>query len=204
MPALETIGDLLYWSYANLAMADAAERRGIAKYDRVAWMVRAKLFKGLRDGTMNVGSLFLDVRDLSRDRCVYCEAQPPPKLHADHLIARSRGGPESGDNLVWACPPCNQKKHARDLLEWYASQDRFPPIALMRRYLKLALAEAREQGLMDVNLDERPKVKFSLEHVPTQYPQPGELSWSVEKMTCPIAVLVPVGTRPQRVSEKEE
>lgn len=202
MPALETVGDLLHWSYANLAMASAAEKRGVARYDRLAWMIRGKLYKGLRDGTMNVGSLFVDVRDLPGDRCVYCSAEPPPKLQADHLISRRRGGPESGDNLVWACAPCNVRNHARDLLEWYASQGRFPPLALMRRYLKLALAEARERELMDRSLDERPVVKFSLEHVPTQYPQPGELSWSVEQMTRPIAVLLPAGSRPQKGSKK--
>jgi hypothetical protein len=201
--ALETVGDLLYWSYANLAMATDAEKRGIARYDRVGWMIRARLFKGLRDATMNVGSLFADVRDLPSDRCVYCAAVPPPKLQADHLIPRSRGGPESGDNLVWACAPCNVRKHARDLLEWYASQSRLPPLALLRRYLKLALAEAREQRLMDTNLDERPAVKFSLEHVPTQYPQPGELSWTVERMTRRIEVLVPVASRSQTVGKKD-
>lgn len=203
MAALVTVGDLLYWSYANLAMATAAEKRGIAKYDTLGWMIRGKLFKGLREGTMNIGSLFADVRDLPRDRCVYCAAEPPPKLHADHLIPRRRGGPESGDNLVWACAPCNQRKHARDLLEWYASQARFPPLMLMRRYLKLALAEAKDQHLLDTNLDERPAVKFSLEHVPTQYPQPGELSWSVEAMTRPIEVLLPVGSRLAKVSKKD-
>ncbi|WP_080681919.1 HNH endonuclease [Sorangium cellulosum] len=51
------------------------------------------------------------------DRCVYCGTTPPPKLHGDHLIPRHRGGPESGDNLVWACRSCNSSKNARDLLD---------------------------------------------------------------------------------------
>ncbi|WP_437335396.1 HNH endonuclease [Sorangium sp. So ce394] len=58
-------------------------------------MIRARLFKGLRAGTMKVGSLFADVRDMPSDRCVYCGTTPPPKLHGDHLIPRHRGGPES-------------------------------------------------------------------------------------------------------------
>jgi hypothetical protein len=48
-------------------MATDAEKRGIARYDRVGWMTRARLFKGLRDATMNVGSLFADARDLPSD-----------------------------------------------------------------------------------------------------------------------------------------
>lgn len=48
-----TIGHLLHASYANLASVDAAVKRGLSKRDRVCWMVRAKLFKGLRSGTMH-------------------------------------------------------------------------------------------------------------------------------------------------------
>ncbi|MFO0588124.1 MAG: hypothetical protein U0441_11320 [Polyangiaceae bacterium] len=55
---IETVGDLLHWSYANLAAATAAEQRGIAKHDKLSWMIRARLFKGLRGGTMKVGTLF--------------------------------------------------------------------------------------------------------------------------------------------------
>lgn len=176
-------------------MASAAEKRGDAKYNRLHWMIRSKLYKGLRTGTMDVRSLFVDVRDTPRDRCVYCGVQPPPKLHADHLIARSRGGLESGDNLVWACQSCNGRKHARDLLEWYASQKRLAPLELMRRYLKLAFAEAREAKLMDVNLGERPTVKFSIEYIPTQYPEPGELTLTVDEMSRGIEVLQPSGSR---------
>ena len=170
---IETVGDLLFWSYANLAAAVSAEARGLAHQDQLSWMIRAKLFKGLRDGTMGVGSLFGEVREMRSDRCVYCGATPPPKLHGDHLIARHRGGTESGDNLVWACRSCNSSKGARDLLEWYAIREAFPPIVLMRRYLKLAMAEARRLGIMDTRLVDKPSVTFSLEHVPTIYPTAG-------------------------------
>ena len=172
--SIATVGALLHWSYANLASVDAAEKRGLPKRDRLSWMIRAKLFKGLRNGTMNVGTLFADVLAASSDRCIYCGTMPPPKLHGDHLIPRYRGGPESGDNLVWACRSCNCSKNARDLLEWYEWKDEFPPVALMRRYLKLALAEAQSLEIMDVALAAKPTVSFSLDHVPSAYPEPGE------------------------------
>lgn len=175
-----TVGDLLYCSYANLASVDVAERRGLAKRDTTSWMVRAKLLKGLRSGTMSVGSLFADVREMSHDRCVYCGATPPPKLHADHLIPKHRGGPESGDNLVWACRSCNSSKNAHDLLEWYAAKERFPPVVLMRRYLKLAMAEALVLNIMDVRLSDEPPVTFSIEFVPINYPDPAE-TWGIRK-----------------------
>jgi len=170
-----TLGELLYWSYANLAAASTAEKAGIPRYDTRCWMVRARLYKGLREGTMKVSSLFADVRDMPTDRCVYCGTTPPPKLHGDHLIPRSRGGPESGDNLVWACRSCNSSKCARDMLEWYASREEFPPLLLLRRYLKLAIVEAEARQLMSAKLADSPPVTFSIEHIPTNYPQPSEL-----------------------------
>lgn len=172
---IATVGELLHWSYASLAAATAAEQRGLTSYDVGCWMIRAKLFKGLRQGTMKLGTLFADVREMPSDRCAYCSATAPPKLHADHLIPRHRGGPESADNLVWACRSCNSSKCARDLLERYASRDAFPPLILIRRYLKLAISEAQFKGCMDSKLAESPPLTFSLEHLPTYYPLVGEV-----------------------------
>jgi hypothetical protein len=119
---------------------------------------------------MDVGSLFADVRAAPRDRCVYCGKHDDGKLHADHLVPKHRGGLESGDNLVWACRSCNSSKGAKDLLEWYADRSAFPSVPLMRRYLKLALAEATSRGVMDCRLDECPSVTFSIDYIPTRYP----------------------------------
>ena len=85
-------------------------------FERKDWVA---VMHGLLTGTMDVGSLFADVREMPNDRCVYCAAEPPPSLYADHQIPRARGGPESGDNLVWACLSCNSRKHSRDPLEWF-------------------------------------------------------------------------------------
>ena len=73
-----TVGELLHWSYANLALAEVVAERGIASPDRLCWMIRAKLFKGLRTGNMNIGSLFAEVREMPTDRYVYCGAPPKP------------------------------------------------------------------------------------------------------------------------------
>ncbi|MBK8255003.1 MAG: HNH endonuclease [Polyangiaceae bacterium] len=150
-------------------------------------MVRAKLFKGLCQGTMKLGTLFADVLEMPRGRCVYCGATPPPKLHGDHLIPRHRGGAESGDNLVWACRSCNSSKSARDVLEWYALRNAFPPLLLVRRYLKLAIADALAQGCIDAPLTNIPSVTFSIKHIPLYYPLPtatNERSLTCENGNC--------------------
>ena len=50
---------------------------------------------------------------LRRDghRCVYCGAAE--RLTLDHVLPKSRGGPDSWENLVAACTPCNNRKGNR-------------------------------------------------------------------------------------------
>lgn len=44
-------------------------------------------------------------------RCTYCGSKSPNvELEADHVIPRSRGGPDSLDNLTTACTACNRGK----------------------------------------------------------------------------------------------
>lgn len=47
---------------------------------------------------------------LRRDghRCQYCGATD--RLTIDHVLPRSRGGPDAWENLVAACVPCNHRK----------------------------------------------------------------------------------------------
>jgi hypothetical protein len=47
---IETIREMIYLSYANLAMAHTAVVKKQEKYGALSYMVRAKLFKGLREG----------------------------------------------------------------------------------------------------------------------------------------------------------
>ena len=171
-----TIRGVLAESYANLAMAHKAVADGDTKYGRVHFMIRARLRKGLMTNTLSMKSLFDDERlKLTRERaCTYCGATT--KLSADHLIASSRGGADSGDNLVWACRSCNSSKGARDLLEWwFATRDGFPPLMLLRRYLKLAWALAYAEGVLDESLDSADSLPIRFELIPLNFPKPSEL-----------------------------
>ena len=138
---LQTVGELLYWSYANLAMAHAAVAAQQAKCGTLHYMIRARLFAGLRGGRMGLGSIVEDERLklILPQACSYCAATE--SLSVDHLLARSRGGPESGDNIVWACRRCNSSKGASDVLEWLQKRGEFPALYLLRRYVKLSFAQ---------------------------------------------------------------
>lgn len=100
----------------------------------------------------------------------YCGSRA--SLTADHLIARHRGGPDAGDNLIWACRPCNTSKGSCDVLAWLDRRGEFPTLLLLRRYLKLeidlcASALALERESPDVRA-----LPIDINHVPQKYPPP--------------------------------
>ena len=156
---ITTVGELLHWSYANLAMAHSAIEAKADNYGRIQFMIRSRLYKGLNLQTMNIGPLADDERlkMLLPQACCYCASRD--HLSVDHLIPTKRGGANSGDNLVWACRSCNM----------------FPPILLLRRYLKLAVEMSRERNLMDAPLAAPPDLPFSLTAIPKVYPPPSQL-----------------------------
>ena len=178
----KTLGELLYKAYSNLAMAHAAVSDGSNEYSRKHFAIRARLYKGLTEGTMNLGSFADDERlkmVLPR-ACCYCGA--PDGLTLDHLLPRKVGGGDAGDNIVWACGRCNSSKGARDLVQWMGRRSEFPPLLLLRRYLKLSIQWARHADMMDTPLTElgEASLPFSVDWMSQSFPQPCELRlWSV-------------------------
>ena len=57
---IETVRELIYLSYSNLAMAHTAVDKKQEKYGAFNYMIRAGLFKGLKTGTMNMRTIFDD------------------------------------------------------------------------------------------------------------------------------------------------
>ncbi len=178
---ITTVGELLHWSYANLAMAHSAITSKAEKYGRTQFMIRARLYAGLNKQTMSIGPLADDERlkMILPQACCYCGSRM--HLSVDHLIPTKRGGANTGDNLVWACRSCNSSKCARDALEWLAERNQFPPILLLRRYLKLAIEMSRERTLMDTPLAAALDLPFALAAIPKAYPPPTQLRlWVVD------------------------
>lgn len=182
LPPIETLADHLRWAYANLGMAHAAVADGTVKYKRTHYIIRNRLYHGLKSGDMTPRPLAEDekVKLKLPQVCSYCGRAG--KLAADHLIPTARGGPNRGDNLILACRSCNSSKGAKDaLVWWFSTVDGFPPILLLRRYLKVALELADEAGALDCPLDELPPLPFEVSAIPVRYPPPGELRlWVVD------------------------
>lgn len=169
-----TVSELLFWSYANLAMAQDGVSRGLGKYDRLSFMIRSRLYKGLSSGKMSVHSLFDDERHkmLSGARCAYCGSEE--NLSVDHVFPRNLGGTDNADNLVCCCRKCNSSKGDKDLMTWFSERGLFPPLLVLRRYLKLVLQHCVDAGIMDSEIDsvDDSVLPFTLKSIPTDYPAP--------------------------------
>ncbi len=172
----KTLGEKLYWIYANIAMAHVALDHNHSKYQRLDYMVRARLYKGLCTGTMRIGTLYDDEKEkLGNDICCYCGSGD--KLTLDHLIPRKNGGTDSGDNIVYACRKCNSSKSSTDLIEWMLRNDKFPPLLILRRYMKIVISFCEVNDYMDKDytMFEELDLPFRIDLLPYRFPNPGEL-----------------------------
>jgi len=173
----KTIKEFLFWSYANLSMATKAVDDNAERYTRLHYSIRAKLFKGLMSGEMNPRSMFYDEKvKLQSDKCcVYCGKTRG--LQLDHIIPKNKGGKDTGENLVWACRSCNASKNDTDLMEWYGKKGEFPPLRILRNYMKLVIQYCSDNNIMDAEVSESKAsdLPFSIEFIPLEFPQPTEL-----------------------------
>lgn len=50
--------------------------------------------------------------------CFWCSCPLDGVYHIDHVVPVAKGGTNSLDNLVLACPTCNRNKSAKDPIEY--------------------------------------------------------------------------------------
>lgn len=179
---IKIVRELIYYSYANLAMAHSAVEREQDRYGMVNYMIRAKLFKGLKDGTMSMRSIFDDekIKLKTGQICNYCGSSG--HLALDHIFPKIYGGPDSADNLLFACRSCNSSKGRKDLMEWMGYRGQFLPLMIIRRYLKLTFNYCSNNELLDKEIEELKAMElpFKIELLPTSYPKPNELRMNAE------------------------
>jgi len=181
---IETVREQIYWSYANLAMAHTAVDKKQAKYERFNYMIRAKLFKGLKEGTMNMRTIFDDekIKLQTGQICNYCGSAE--KLALDHIFPQKFGGQDNAENLIFACRTCNSSKGKKDLMEWMDFRKKFLPLMIIRRYLKLTFSYSLENNLIDKKIEDLKDMElpFKIDLLPTSYPAPINLTLNIEKL----------------------
>ena len=180
---IETVRELIYYSYSNLAMAHTAVEKNQAKYGTFNFIIRAKLFKGLKDGTMSMRTIFDDekIKLQTGQVCNYCGSTE--KLALDHIFPQKYGGQDNAENLIFACRTCNSSKGKKDLMEWMAFRGQFLPLMIIRRYLKLTFSYCNDNGLLDKQIDDLREMElpFRVDLMPTNFPSPNLLTLNVEK-----------------------
>ena len=179
-----TLAELLYWSYANLQMADAACNMGKTTYDRTCFMIRSKAYKAYCDGRWQISDLYqqqIEKLQQSNHACAYCGTvfNFPTEATVDHIFPRSKGGTNEMENIVFACKTCNSSKGDRDMFGWYVEHfETFPSIYLTANYLKKIYIYAQANNLLDtklINLDAM-DMPFDWHCIPTKYPEPSHFT----------------------------
>ncbi len=129
--AVKTIEDLIFWQYAKIISESA-------KFGKTNYRFIMSKFKELQSGQIHWSTSireYIEERE-KKDRCIYCGGKD--RLTLDHILPKSRGGPDSPDNAVWVCQKCNSSKGSKRLYEWRGleNKDEYDRIA-EGKYLKL-------------------------------------------------------------------
>ena len=142
--SFSTVRDLIYWEYAKLISERAVGERLSYKFVNFT-------FRRLVDGKISPSSILTENKQLFTlgDVCAYCGATG--SLQWEHIIPLALGGPDSIDNMVRACAPCNQTKGARDPYQWFLGGGRGDaiPRLVLGKFLKVVFAEYSARDLLD-------------------------------------------------------
>lgn len=154
-----TVRELIYWEYAKLISEKAIG-------DRTNYKFANFTSRKLVQGKAAPSSILRENQQLFSlgDVCAYCGATG--KLQWEHIVPVSLGGPDSIDNMVRACAPCNLEKGTRDPYQWYLSKNSNQiPRILHGKFLKVVFEEYAARGLLDsagfMKLHEIERVKLS-------------------------------------------
>jgi hypothetical protein len=137
---MKTIRQLIYWEYAKL-MADAA---GLPK--NFGFIVNR--YKALDSGKIKMSSILREDQQQLKNKkiCIYCGSKT--HLSYDHIIPKSKGGPDNIHNQVLSCKKCNSSKGNKDIFEWFQESEKIPRL-VKGKYLKLVYEFHNNLGTLD-------------------------------------------------------
>ncbi len=141
---VRTIRDLIYWEYAKLIA-------GSAVGDRKNYGFIMHTYNNLRTKKIHPSAILRENQMLVKEAsntCSYCGCNE--NLQWEHIIPKSRAGPDSIDNMVLSCRKCNLSKGDRDPFEWYGKEKRYEiPRLILGKYLKLVYEAHEKSGTID-------------------------------------------------------
>ncbi|MEO9276779.1 MAG: HNH endonuclease [Nitrososphaera sp.] len=140
---IKTVRELIYWEYAKLIAGSAVGNR--KNYGFVM-----HTFEQLKEQKIHPSTILKENKKLVEEsnKCAYCGTEGD--LHWEHIIPKSKGGPDTIDNMVQACSKCNLTKSDRDLYEWYGKEKQYDiPRLPLGKYLKLIYEEFDKKGTLD-------------------------------------------------------
>ncbi len=139
--AVKTIQDLIFWQYAKI-ISESAE------YGKRQFGFVMDRFKKLSSGEINWSN---SIREYVKERekkdvCIYCGKD----LTLEHILPRSRCGPDTTDNAVFVCKSCNSSKGDKRLYEWFGFENRYKlPRIAEGKYLKLLYSLHKRDGTLN-------------------------------------------------------
>jgi hypothetical protein len=139
---VRTIRELVYWEYAKLIA-------GSAVGDRKNYGFVMHIFRRLKEGQISPSAIIHENKMLVECECCCAYCGGKENLQWEHIIPRSRGGPDTIDNMVQACRECNASKGAKDLFEWYGHRRDELPRVVLGKYLKLVFEQHECRGTLD-------------------------------------------------------
>lgn len=140
---IKTVRELIYWEYAKLISGSAVGNR--KNYGFVM-----HTFEKLKENKLHPSSILKENKKLVEEanKCAYCGSSGD--LHWEHIMPKSKGGPDSIDNMVQACPKCNLVKSDKDPFEWYGKEKQYEiPRLVLGKYLKVVYEEFEKKGKLD-------------------------------------------------------
>jgi hypothetical protein len=140
---VKTVRQLIWWEYAKLIA-------GSAVGDRKNYRFVMHTYKKLEAGQLHPSTILRENKLLvgSDECCAYCRAKGG--LQWEHIIPKSRGGPDTIDNMVLACARCNRDKADQDPFEWFGLERRYEvPRLVLGKYLKLTYDFHERAGTLD-------------------------------------------------------
>lgn len=152
---VKNVEDLIFYEYAKLI-------NKAAKMAPNNFAFRTSVWKKLKSGEIKMSTSIREweIERENRKICIYCGSTE--KIQSEHIIPKSKGGPNIADNLVDSCQTCNLKKSNKDVFEFCAMLDMDVPRLVKGKILKLVYSKHAEQGtLQESDIDGDGKLNLS-------------------------------------------